>query len=77
LVRDKKTLKPFPRCDNIAERLWEVIFRKGVVIYSSTGLAGIDGDALLIGPPFVIEEREVDMAVDVISQAIAEVLGQQ
>jgi adenosylmethionine-8-amino-7-oxononanoate aminotransferase len=74
LVQDKKTLKPFPRCEKVAEKLWETIFQKGVVIYSSTGLAGIDGDALLIGPPFVIEENEMDRVVDVIAQAIADVL---
>jgi hypothetical protein len=73
LVQDKKTLKPFPRREKVAERLWETIFQKGVVIYSSTGLAGIDGDALLIGPPFVIEENEMDRVVDVIAQAIADV----
>ena len=74
LVEDKKTLKPFPRRKKIAERLWESIFKKGVVIYSSTGLAGIDGDALLIGPSFGIEKNEMDIVVDVISQAIADVL---
>jgi adenosylmethionine-8-amino-7-oxononanoate aminotransferase len=74
LVQDKKTLKPFPRREKIAERLWEIIFQKGVLIYSSTGLAGMDGDALLIGPSFVIEEDEMDVVVDVIAQAIANVL---
>ena len=45
------------------------------MVYSSTGLAGKDGDALLIGPSFVIEENEVDVIVDVIAQAIANELG--
>ena len=75
LVKDKKTLKPFPRRDKVAERLWATIFQKGVLIYNSTGLAGIDGDALLIGPPFIIEENDMDAVVDAIDQAMADVLG--
>ncbi len=74
LVQDKKNLKPFPRSERIAERLWETAFQKGVLIYSSTGLAGIDGDALLIGPSFIIEEKEMDTVVEVVAEAIANVL---
>ena len=74
LVQDKATLKPFPRNAKIAEKLWEAAFRKGVVIYNSTGLAGMDGDALLIGPSFVIEETELDTLVAVVGDAVAQVL---
>ncbi len=73
-VQDKKTMKPFPRRDKIAERLWESIFQNGVLVYSSTGLAGMDGDALLIGPSFIIQEKEMDMVVDAIAQAMTKVL---
>ncbi|MHC4963047.1 MAG: aminotransferase class III-fold pyridoxal phosphate-dependent enzyme [Planctomycetota bacterium] len=68
-------LNPFPRRDKVAERLWQTLFQKGVLIYNSTGLAGIDGDALLIGPPFIIEENDMDAVVDAIDQAMADVLG--
>jgi len=68
-------LKPFPRRDKVAERLWKTLFQKGVLIYNSTGLAGIDGDALLIGPPFIIEENDMDAVVDAVDQAMADVLG--
>jgi len=75
LVKDKKTLQPFPRRDKVAERLRETIFQKGVLIYNSTGLAGVDGDALLIGPSFVIEENDMDAVVDAMDKAMADVLG--
>ena len=53
-VQDKETLRPFPRRDRVAERLWEALFDQGIILYRSTALAGTDGDALVIGPPFVI-----------------------
>jgi hypothetical protein len=59
----------------VAERLREILFQIGVLSYNSTGLAGIDGDALLIGPPFIIEENDMDAVVAAIGQAMADVLG--
>jgi adenosylmethionine-8-amino-7-oxononanoate aminotransferase len=73
-VKDKKTLQPFPRRDQFVERLWQNIFRRGVVLYRSTGLAGTDGDALVIGPPFVIEEDQLDLLVSAIQQGLEETL---
>ena len=60
-------------------RLGLVVIVIGAVLFRflmpSTGLAGIDGDALLIGPPFIIEENDMDAVVDAIVQAMADVLG--
>jgi adenosylmethionine-8-amino-7-oxononanoate aminotransferase len=74
-VQDKETLRPFPRSEKFAERLWRNIFQRGVVVYRSTGLAGIDGDALVIGPPYVVEEAQLDMIVDAIAQGLVETVG--
>jgi len=74
LVKDKKTLEPFPRCEKVAERVWQSIFQKGVVTYNSTGFAGIDGDALLIGPSFIIEANDMDIIVNAVLQALEETL---
>jgi adenosylmethionine-8-amino-7-oxononanoate aminotransferase len=70
LVKEKKTLEPFPRSERVAERLWENIFKQGVVIYTATGLAGADGDALLIGPAFIISTEEIDIIVDTVARAL-------
>ena len=74
-VKDKETLEPFSRREKVVERLWENIFKKGVIMYKSTGLAGADGDALLIGPSFIIGEDEMNTIVNAIAQALEEILG--
>jgi len=73
-VKNKETLEPFSRREKVVERIWDSCFQKGVVMYKSTGLAGTDGDALLIGPAFIIEENEMNTIVNVISQALDEIL---
>jgi len=75
LVRDKKTLAPFPRKEKVAERVWEALFQQGIITYRSTGFAGIDGDGLMVGPPFIIEENEMDLLVDAIGRVLEETLG--
>jgi adenosylmethionine-8-amino-7-oxononanoate aminotransferase len=74
LVKDKGTLTPFPRQEKVAERVWEALFRQGIITYRSTGLAGIDGDALMVAPPFIIKEKEIDLAVSTIGKVLDEIL---
>lgn len=75
-VQDKATLKPFPRRDQFCERLWKNVFRRGVVLYRSTGLAGIDGDALVVGPPYIIGEDDLDFVVRVLAEGLEETLAE-
>jgi hypothetical protein len=75
IVENKATNKPFARCEKVAERLLEAIFKKGVLVYKSTALAGTDGDAFLVAPPFIIETDEIDFIVDKIRKGIESVLG--
>lgn len=74
IVRDKATLTPFPRSAKVTEKLWQALFERGVLLYKSVGLAGTDGDGLIISPPFVINEEEIDLAVQALRDALHEVL---
>ena len=71
LVADRATRMPFPR----AARLTESIVRRardaGVLVYSGTGNAnGVDGDTILLGPPFVVTDLELEQIVDVVGTAV-------
>ena len=44
---------------------------RGVLVYSSTGCAnGVDGDTILLGPPFVVTEPELERIASVLADAI-------
>ena len=75
LVENKDSLKPFARDDRVAERFWQAAFDNGIVVYGATGLAGGDGDAFLIAPPFIATEADLKLAVEKISVATRKVLG--
>lgn len=74
LVADKKSLTPFPRSAKVTEKLWDALFAKGIIVYKSTGLAGIDGDALIVAPPFGIEKQDIVKIADALRHVIDEVI---
>lgn len=74
LVADRKSKRPYPRTEQIAGRVQMAALARGVNVYYGTGLVdGREGDALLIGPPYIITEAQVDELVVALRQAIVEV----
>jgi adenosylmethionine-8-amino-7-oxononanoate aminotransferase len=72
LVKDKDSLKPFPREALMVERIWQSVFDKGVIVYKAFGLAGSDGEAIIIAPAFTINRKDIEFLVDSLAQGIAE-----
>jgi len=74
-VADRKSRKPLPRKERIAERIWDHLYTNGVLLYKAIGLAGIDGDAMVVGPPFVIDEENMHRIVEALASAVDAELG--
>jgi adenosylmethionine-8-amino-7-oxononanoate aminotransferase len=71
-VRDRETKVPFPRSRNIVEQIVAETQRRGVMVYPGTaGVDGVNGDHVLVGPPFTISDREVDELVGAVDESIA------
>ena len=75
LVEDKDSLRPFKREAQMGERVWKSLFQKGVIVYKAFGLAGNDGDAIIMAPAFTITEKEIDFLVDSLAHGIKETIG--
>ncbi len=75
LARDKATLEPFPRAEQITERLWQELFGRGLITYKAVGLAGPGGDALVVAPPFVAGRDDLEFIAETVRQGLAAVLG--
>jgi adenosylmethionine-8-amino-7-oxononanoate aminotransferase len=71
LVADPGTKQPFPRGARVAERAVAVARERGLLLYWSTGCAdGTEGDLVMLGPPLVVSDSEVDEMVEVTGQAV-------
>jgi adenosylmethionine-8-amino-7-oxononanoate aminotransferase len=74
IVAEKETRKPFPRAQKVAEQLIANLKGQGVILYKSVGLAGVDGDALVVAPPFIIEREQMETVAEAVAKALGEVL---
>ena len=71
LVADVETRAAFPRMARLTERVVAAARERGVLVYSGTGNAdGVDGDTILLGPPFVVSDAQLDRIVEVVGEAI-------
>jgi len=70
-VKDKKTKQPFPRSAKVAEKILDEAFENGLVLYPGTGfINGVNGDMVMVGPPFIVEEKEIDEIIQILKSTI-------
>lgn len=76
LVADRETRTPFNRSARVTEAVLRAAKAAGLLLYSGTGLAdGTNGDAILLGPPFVATDDELVAIADRLTGAIESVLS--
>ena len=74
LVQNRATKQPFPRTAEVVERVIQRAKDDGLILYSSTGCAdGTNGDLVMLGPPFVITDAELDECVQKTRNAVASI----
>lgn len=72
-VSDKVTKKPFPKEMNISQRIVDLAFDKGLVLYKGKGsYDGESGDHITISPPLVINSFEIEEIVSILDESIRE-----
>jgi len=60
-VKDKKTKEPFARKEDVATRFRDHCISLGFTVYPGTGMVdGINGDNIIIAPPLIINEQQID-----------------
>lgn len=63
-VEDKETRMPFPRAVHFAESFATSALEAGLIVWPNVGQAnGVDGDLVMLAPPFVIDAAEIDEIV--------------
>ena len=76
LVEEKSSKRPYPAEKHIAWRLWKEAFDLGLITYYSQGCAdGHNGDLIIVGPPLIITEVEIDLIISRLQQAVSKFFG--
>jgi adenosylmethionine-8-amino-7-oxononanoate aminotransferase len=71
LVADRATKAPFPPADGLANRVFKHAFADGLIVYAMGGCVdGKQGDHVMVSPPFVVEEDQLDEIITLFKGAI-------
>ncbi len=71
IVKDRATKEPFPAAEHRAWEIWQCAFDMGLVTYYSQGCAdSVNGDLLMLGPPLIINDTQIDEMVGIFALAI-------
>ncbi|WP_458415093.1 aspartate aminotransferase family protein [Schinkia sp. CFF1] len=71
---DVKTKQPFSSSFQITKKVIDTAKEKGLLIYpASAGKEGVQGDAIIISPPFIIKRQEIDQLVAVLKETVGEI----
>ncbi|MDP2969114.1 MAG: aminotransferase class III-fold pyridoxal phosphate-dependent enzyme, partial [Deltaproteobacteria bacterium] len=74
-VKDQKTKEPFPRAERFTERVIDSAFENGLVLYPGTGFVdGVNGDMVMVGPPLIIEENQIDEIIELLKKTFIQIL---
>src|SRR2546423_864707 len=70
-VEDKATRAPLPRTARFAESFTEAAQQTGLVVWPNVGHAdGTNGDLVMVAPPFIVTEQEIDEIVRRLAEAL-------
>jgi len=71
-VDDKWSRSPCPRSLKLAERFADAALDAGLTVWPNVGHAdGVNGDLVMVAPPFIITEQEIAEIVGRFTMALA------
>jgi adenosylmethionine-8-amino-7-oxononanoate aminotransferase len=78
LVEDRETKTPFNPKLGIAKKIKKAAFDAGLICYPMSGTRdGKNGDHVLLAPPFILNDDQIDEIVEKLSLAIESALAQK
>jgi adenosylmethionine-8-amino-7-oxononanoate aminotransferase len=73
-VKDKATREPFPKSENIAEKIRQAALEQCVLTYPTQGCVdGLRGDHVLLAPPFIVTPEECGLIAAALKAALEKV----
>jgi hypothetical protein len=76
LVEDRSSKTPFDPAVRLAGNIKKAAFEHGLICYPMSGTRdGVNGDHILLAPPFILEDNHIDEMVTKLSASIASCLS--
>jgi len=73
MVKDRGSRAPYPASMKLASRVVAAGLKREIFVYPATGMARPGGDAVMVTPPFVIADSDIDYIVSRLRAALDDV----
>jgi adenosylmethionine-8-amino-7-oxononanoate aminotransferase len=73
MVRDKASREPYPASAKLTNRLVTAGLKRGLFVYPSSGMARPGGDAVMVTPPLIVGDSEIDFIVGTLRATLDDV----
>lgn len=71
LVEDRETKKTFSPSKSISKKIKDLTFDSGLICYPMSGTRdGINGDHILLAPPYIIDDNQIGEVVEKLSSSL-------
>jgi adenosylmethionine-8-amino-7-oxononanoate aminotransferase len=70
LVSDRETMRPLPAHLNVHEKLVNLAYEQGLIIYSRRTRDGLEGDHILVCPPAIVTPAQIDEIIEMLSTSL-------
>lgn len=70
LMADRETRAPLPKELNAFQRLVDLAYERGLIIYSRRTRGGIEGDHFLVCPPMIATEAHIDEIMEKLTRSL-------
>ncbi|MCX2699022.1 MULTISPECIES: aminotransferase family protein [Ochrobactrum] len=75
-VSDPETMKPLPKELNAHQRMVDLAYERGLIIYSRRTRGGVEGDHFLVCPPMIVSQEQVGEITAILGDTL-EVLARE
>jgi adenosylmethionine-8-amino-7-oxononanoate aminotransferase len=72
LVSDRTTMTPLPASFNAHEKLVNLAYEQGLIIYSRRTRDGTEGDHILVCPPMIVSVEQIDEIIGKLTTSLEE-----
>jgi adenosylmethionine-8-amino-7-oxononanoate aminotransferase len=76
LVTEREKMTPLPAELNAYQRLVDIAYERGLIIYSRRTRDGIEGDHFLVCPPMIVTEEQIDEIIDKLDASLDSLAGE-
>jgi adenosylmethionine-8-amino-7-oxononanoate aminotransferase len=76
MVADPETLRPIDQNKKATQRLLDLAYERGLIIYGRRVKGGVDGDNFMVAPPMIVTSEQVGEIISIISDSL-EVLASE